>query len=83
MEFIDLKAQYQILKLQIDEGIRRVLEHGQYIPGIRRIRQGGESLRTSHPNAAEFACRLQQSWRHVQITKQAGRSGAEDRRCRS
>ena len=33
MEFIDLKAQYQILKLQIDEGIRRVLEHGQYILG--------------------------------------------------
>lgn len=33
MEFIDLKTQYQLLKLQIDEGIRRVLEHGQYILG--------------------------------------------------
>jgi UDP-2-acetamido-2-deoxy-ribo-hexuluronate aminotransferase len=33
MEFIDLKAQYQLLKLQIDEGIQRVLEHGQYILG--------------------------------------------------
>lgn len=33
MEFIDLKAQYQRLKSEIDEGIRRVLEHGQYILG--------------------------------------------------
>ena len=33
MEFIDLKSQYQRLKVDIDEGIRRVLDHGQYILG--------------------------------------------------
>lgn len=33
MEFIDLKSQYQRLKLEIDAGIQRVLEHGQYILG--------------------------------------------------
>lgn len=33
MEFIDLKSQYQRLKTDIDAGIRRVLEHGQYILG--------------------------------------------------
>ncbi len=31
--FIDLKAQYQALKPQIQERINRVLEHGQYIMG--------------------------------------------------
>lgn len=33
MEFIDLKAQYQLLKADIDAGIARVLAHGQYILG--------------------------------------------------
>lgn len=33
MEFIDLKTQYQRLKSQIDAGIQRVLDHGQYILG--------------------------------------------------
>ena len=33
MEFIDLKSQYQRLKVQIDAGIQRVLDHGQYILG--------------------------------------------------
>lgn len=33
MEFIDLKTQYQRLKTQIDAGIQRVLDHGQYILG--------------------------------------------------
>lgn len=33
MEFIDLKSQYQRLKSEIDAGIQRVLEHGQYILG--------------------------------------------------
>lgn len=33
MQFIDLKAQYQQLKKEIDAGIQRVLEHGQYILG--------------------------------------------------
>ena len=31
--FIDLRAQYQALKPQIQERINRVLEHGQYIMG--------------------------------------------------
>lgn len=31
--FIDLKAQYQALKPQIQERINRVLEHGQYVMG--------------------------------------------------
>lgn len=33
MEFIDLKTQYKRLKAEIDAGIQRVLEHGQYILG--------------------------------------------------
>jgi UDP-2-acetamido-2-deoxy-ribo-hexuluronate aminotransferase len=33
MEFIDLKTQYQQLKAEIDAGIQRVLDHGQYILG--------------------------------------------------
>jgi UDP-2-acetamido-2-deoxy-ribo-hexuluronate aminotransferase len=33
MEFIDLKTQYQLLKKEIDAGIQRVLDHGQYILG--------------------------------------------------
>ena len=33
MEFIDLKAQYQALKAEIDSGIQRVLAHGQFILG--------------------------------------------------
>lgn len=33
MEFIDLKTQYQRLKVDIDAGIQRVLEKGQYILG--------------------------------------------------
>jgi len=33
MEFIDLKTQYQRLKVEIDAGIQRVLDHGQYILG--------------------------------------------------
>jgi len=33
MEFIDLKAQYQALKSEIDSGIQRVLDHGQFILG--------------------------------------------------
>ncbi|AGU52439.1 aminotransferase, DegT/DnrJ/EryC1/StrS family [Variovorax paradoxus B4] len=33
MEFVDLKAQYKALKVQIDERIQRVLDHGQYIMG--------------------------------------------------
>lgn len=33
MEFIDLKSQYLRLKTEIDAGIQRVLDHGQYILG--------------------------------------------------
>lgn len=33
MEFCDLKIQYQRLKADIDAGIQRVLDHGQYILG--------------------------------------------------
>ena len=33
MEFIDLKRQYSFLKEEIDAGIQRVLDHGQYILG--------------------------------------------------
>ncbi|ART56108.1 aminotransferase DegT [Acidovorax carolinensis] len=33
MNFIDLKSQYQRLKTDIDAGIQRVLDHGQYILG--------------------------------------------------
>lgn len=33
MEFIDLKTQYQRLKKEIDAGIQRVLDHGQFILG--------------------------------------------------
>lgn len=33
MDFIDLKSQYQKLKFEIDAGIQRVLDHGQFILG--------------------------------------------------
>jgi len=33
LQFIDLKAQYSKLKTEIDAGIQRVLDHGQYIIG--------------------------------------------------
>lgn len=33
MEFIDLKSQYRRLKTDIDAGIQRVLDHGQFILG--------------------------------------------------
>ena len=33
MEFVDLKSQYRRLKAEIDAGIQRVLDHGQYILG--------------------------------------------------
>ncbi len=33
MEFIDLKAQYNQLKVKINQRIQRVLDHGQYIMG--------------------------------------------------
>ena len=33
MEFIDLKAQYQLLRDDIGDAIQRVLDHGQYIMG--------------------------------------------------
>lgn len=33
MQFIDLKSQYQALKVDIDARIHRVLDHGQYIMG--------------------------------------------------
>jgi UDP-2-acetamido-2-deoxy-ribo-hexuluronate aminotransferase len=33
MEFCDLKSQYQRLKVEIDAGVQRVLDHGQFILG--------------------------------------------------
>jgi UDP-2-acetamido-2-deoxy-ribo-hexuluronate aminotransferase len=41
MQFIDLKAQYTALKPQIDAGIQRVLDHGQYImgPEVRQLEE--------------------------------------------
>jgi len=51
MQFIDLKSQYQQYKSEIDAGIHRVLEHGQFIMGPE-IRQLEEELvryvRTKH-----------------------------------
>jgi UDP-2-acetamido-2-deoxy-ribo-hexuluronate aminotransferase len=43
MQFIDLKSQYQKYKSDIDAGIQRVLEHGQFIMGPE-IRQLEEEL---------------------------------------
>lgn len=41
MEFIDLKTQYEKLKPEIDAGIQKVLDHGQYImgPEVREFEQ--------------------------------------------
>ncbi|HUY80239.1 MAG TPA: DegT/DnrJ/EryC1/StrS family aminotransferase [Acidobacteriaceae bacterium] len=33
MDFVDLKAQYRLIKERVDAGIHAVLEHGQYILG--------------------------------------------------
>ena len=37
MEFIDLKTQYQLLRDDINDGIQRVLDHGQYILSLIHI----------------------------------------------
>ena len=42
MEFIDLKHQYQTIKPQIDLGIKKVLNHGQYIHGPEVFELEGE-----------------------------------------
>ncbi len=44
--FIDLKAQYEVLKPQIQERINRVLEHGQYImgPEVRELEERLEAF---------------------------------------
>src|SRR6185437_15566564 len=41
MEFTDLKAQYRVLKQEIDARIQKVLEHGQYIlgPEVRELEE--------------------------------------------
>lgn len=41
IEFIDLKAQYVALKVEIDARIQRVLDHGQYImgPEVRELEE--------------------------------------------
>jgi UDP-2-acetamido-2-deoxy-ribo-hexuluronate aminotransferase len=41
MEFTDLKAQYRVLKQDIDARIQRVLDHGQYIlgPEVREMEE--------------------------------------------
>lgn len=31
MEFIDLQRQYRELEIELNEGIKNVLEHGKYI----------------------------------------------------
>ena len=33
MEFCDLKSQYKRVKIEIDAGIQRVMDHGQFILG--------------------------------------------------
>lgn len=43
MNFIELQTQYQLLKADIDAGIQRVLDHGQYIMGPE-VRQMEEVL---------------------------------------
>ncbi len=45
MNFIELQTQYQSLKSEIDAGIQRVLDHGQYImgPEVRAMEQALEA----------------------------------------
>lgn len=43
LPFVDLKAQYQVLKKEIDQGIQRVLDHGMYINGPE-VKQAEEAL---------------------------------------
>src|SRR5271154_3229945 len=45
MEFIDLKTQYQCIKVSIDRRIQAVLDHGQYVMGPE-IEQLEEALAT-------------------------------------
>ena len=41
MQFIDLKAQYQALKTEINESIQAVLDDGRYIggPQVRQLEE--------------------------------------------
>jgi dTDP-4-amino-4,6-dideoxygalactose transaminase len=52
MEFIDLKSQYQRLKADIDAGIQRVLDHGQYILGPEVAELEEKLAPTPAPNTA-------------------------------
>lgn len=45
MEFVDLKAQYRLIKQSVDAGIHAVLEHGQYILGPEVARLEAELAR--------------------------------------
>jgi len=50
MEFVDLKAQYRLIKQSVDAGIHAVLEHGQYILGPEVARLETELARRTGSN---------------------------------
>ena len=39
MQFIDLNRQYKILEQQIDQRIKKVLQHSQFILGNREVNE--------------------------------------------
>ena len=56
MQFTDLKTQYAALKTEIDAGIQRVLDHGQYImgPEVRALESALEAY-TGAPHCVAVA----------------------------
>lgn len=55
IEFCDLKSQQLRLKEKIDQGIQRVLAHGQYILGPEVTELEGDSPRRSEHAIASLA----------------------------
>ena len=63
MEFIDLKTQYQRLKADIDAGIQRVLDHGQYIlgPEVAELEEKLADVEAAHAPLLSIAIKSAQN----------------------
>ncbi|HMV58826.1 MAG TPA: DegT/DnrJ/EryC1/StrS family aminotransferase [Nitrospira sp.] len=75
MDFNDLRSQYQRLKAEIDAGIQRVLEHGQYIlgPEVTELEEGLAAY-----TGAEYCITVANGTDALQIAQMALGIGAGD-----
>lgn len=75
MDFIDLKTQYLQLKAEIDAGIQRVLDHGQYIlgPEVAELEE-----RLAHYVGAKYCITVANGTDALQIAQMALNIGPGD-----